>query len=380
MAMNAETIQANVNELAARFVEQRRDRQRRTALDPADFDALRQAGYPLLVVPEEFGGAWKDEARSLRPICGALYALARGDSSLALVSSMHPGVVGFWVATPEAPAPFRQAWQAQREHVMETVRAGDLWGTITSESGSGGDIFLTKAQARPAGSAGHYRLTGQKQFGSGTGIMAHMITTAIPEGDGQPDWFFMDFAGVALDGSAGVSLAAPWDGHGMAATQSHALTFSEFPITRFALQGKPQALIQAVRGCNQCYYASVISGIVQEALDTARADLSRRKERLHHFELTEWAHWEREGWLLRQAYEGMLRSVERGQATRKDILMGKLAIAELAESVLTRICRVMGGGTFSRHSPFGFWFEDVRAEGFLRPSWSLAMDNVVDAL
>ena len=39
-----------------------------------------------------------------------------------------------------------------------------------------------------------------------------------------------------------------------------------------------------------------------------------------------------------------------------------------------RLCRVIGGGTFSRHSPFGNWFEDVRALGFLRPPWGLAFD------
>jgi hypothetical protein len=39
----------------------------------------------------------------------------------------------------------------------------------------------------------------------------------------------------------------------------------------------------------------------------------------------------------------------------------------------------MGGGTFARHSPFGFWFEDVRALGFLRPPWGLAFDALYDS-
>jgi hypothetical protein len=34
----------------------------------------------------------------------------------------------------------------------------------------------------------------------------------------------------------------------------------------------------------------------------------------------------------------------------------------------------MGGGTLSRHSPFGYRFEDVRALAFLRPQWGLAYD------
>ena len=41
-----------------------------------------------------------------------------------------------------------------------------------------------------------------------------------------------------------------------------------------------------------------------------------------------------------------------------------------------RITRVIGGGTFSRRSPFSAWFEDVRALGFLRPPWGLAYDSL----
>jgi 3-deoxy-D-arabino-heptulosonate 7-phosphate (DAHP) synthase len=58
------------------------------------------------------------------------------------------------------------------------------------------------------------------------------------------------------------------------------------------------------------------------------------------------------------------------------VLRGKTAIAELAESVLARIAKVIGGGTFNRTSPFAFWYEDVRALGFLRPPWGLAFDQM----
>jgi hypothetical protein len=65
-----------------------------------------------------------------------------------------------------------------------------------------------------------------------------------------------------------------------------------------------------------------------------------------------------------QAYEGMLRAIEEGRESSLRGLQAKTAIAELAEEVLNRICRVIGGGTFSRSSPFGYWFEDVRAGFF----------------
>ena len=46
-------------------------------------------------------------------------------------------------------------------------------------------------------------------------------------------------------------------------------------------------------------------------------------------------------------------------------------------SQMRRVVRIMGGGTYARHSPFGFWFEDVRALGFLRPPWTLAYDALI---
>ena len=52
--------------------------------------------------------------------------------------------------------------------------AGEQWGTITSEPGSGGDIARTRAIADrptaiavPAGRT--YAVTGDKHFGSGSG-------------------------------------------------------------------------------------------------------------------------------------------------------------------------------------------------------------------
>ena len=57
-------------------------------------------------------------------------------------------------------------------------------------------------------------------------------------------------------------------------------------------------------------------------------------------------------------------------------LCAKEAVAELAEATVTRLTRVVGGGTFSRRSPFAHWHQDVRALGFLRPPWGLAYDNL----
>ena len=115
------------------------------------------------------------------------------------------------------------------------------------------------------------------------------------------------------------------------------------------------------------------------ALETARERVAPRREALRAYERVERARAELEGWLIEQAYEGMLRAKEDGRDSPLRSAQAKTAIAELAELVLGRICRIIGGGTFSRSSPFGYWFEDARALGFLRPLWGLSYDRLFAA-
>jgi alkylation response protein AidB-like acyl-CoA dehydrogenase len=389
-AATPERVHAALAELAQTWAADRRARQRRRELDPADFDRLRRAGFHLFGVPRAQGGLWESAAQTTRPVAGALRTLAGGDSSVALVASMHPAVLSFWLATPRVPDEYQAVWDAQVAWVARTVLDGAWWGTITSEPGSGGDVLKTKATAhrderRASDASGvHFLLSGDKHFGSGSGVMDYMLTTAIPAGEAAPDWFFLEIRDAPQDssgGSAGATLTAPWDGHGMIATQSHGMRYDDFPATRAAWPGGLAGL-QANAGAfiGTCFTA-VITGIVDVAVDTARAQLAPRRAALRPYEKVELARAEMEAWLIDQALEGMLRAVERGTddaAVRREVLQGKTAIAELAEAALARLCRVMGGGSFARYSPFGFWFEDVRALGFLRPPWGLAYDRLIE--
>jgi hypothetical protein len=205
-----------------------------------------------------------------------------------------------------------------------------------------------------------------------------MMSTAVPTGETAPEVFFLDVRDVPWDGSTGMQLLAAWDGHGMAATQSHAFEFRDFPATRAAWPGGFAHYNEWAGGFVACCFTAVITGIVEAAVDAAHHQLERRGSVLRAYERVEWTRAELEGWLIQQAYEGMLRSVEREPNLARPALQGKTAIAELAESALGRICKVIGGGTFARRSPFGFWYEDVRALGFLRPPWGLAYDRLFE--
>ena len=146
--MHSHTVHTGVREIAESFAAERSERQQRRALDRADFDRLAQAGFLLTGVPVSEGGLWESAAASTRPICEMVRTLAGGDSSVALVSSMHPAVLAFWLASPRAEGGDQEAWERQRSEVFGAALNGHWWGTITSEPGSGGNIARTRATAR----------------------------------------------------------------------------------------------------------------------------------------------------------------------------------------------------------------------------------------
>jgi alkylation response protein AidB-like acyl-CoA dehydrogenase len=381
VANDAQIILKNIEEISADFASERAERQRRRELVKADFDRLREAGFLMVGVPAEFGGIWENDTVSTRVVCEILRTLAHGDSSIALVSSMHPAVLSStgWLSIPKAPEPYTAAWEKQRQWGFQTAHDGHFWGTIISEPGSGGDNTKSNSTAKPTGSNGQYLLTGQKHFGSGSGMTSYMITHAVATGETKPDTFLLDMRNVPWDGSAGVKLIAPWDGHGMTATQSHGMAFEDFPATRLAFPGEARQTAQAEMGrAGGALFVAVITGIVETAIDTARQQLERKRDSMRAFEQVEWARVEIEGWLIQQAYQGMLNSIEADDNKGRNSLLAKEAVADLAESVLLRLSKVVGGSSYSRHMPYGFWLEDVRALGFLRPPWGWAFQRIFE--
>ncbi len=198
---------------------------------------------------------------------------------------MHPAVLSYWLTAPAELAD-RPLWQQQCQDIFSSIRDGHWWGTITSEPGSGGDITRSRTDAVHGEGETSYFISGQKHFGSGSGIMSYMVTTAIPEGGDFPEWFFIDLRDVAWDGSQGVTLTAEWDGHGMIATQSHSLAFELFPATRIAWSHSLLPVAANAGGFIGCLFTSVIVGIVDEAIaarnrdeGTSRANGTRRTRR-----------------------------------------------------------------------------------------------------
>lgn len=288
------------DELAAKWAAERPERQRRRHLEHDDFAALADAGLLRAIVPLDQGGMWTSAAQTARPLCGVLRTLAAADSSVALVSAMHPAVLSFWMASPDPDQP---RWEEQRRAVAATAYEGMQWGTVTSEPGSGGDIARTRTTAEPldggapaprtngqpeAPPGDRHVLNGDKHFGSGLGVTDFMFTTARPQGEDDPAAFVLDVRG--LDLTAGpVEVIAEWDGAGMAATQSHAVRLHDAPATRLAWCGTLPELQLANGGFVLALFTSVVLGVVDAAVQEADRVLTPRRDSLRPYEQLEWA-------------------------------------------------------------------------------------------
>jgi alkylation response protein AidB-like acyl-CoA dehydrogenase len=379
MTPTVASLRERVQSIVEAWKPQRSERQARRSLERADFDELRNAGFLNAVVPEAAGGLWRDTTSSARVVCDLLRSLATADPSVALVAAMHPSVVAFWLFNPDPSQPL---WEQQRQAVFASAAAGEQWGTITSEPGSGGDIGRTRATATPTDDepfivGRSYEVTGDKHFGSGSGIADRMITTAIPDGEDAPTLFALDVRGRPWDGTAGLTLLAEWDGVGMAATQSHAMRLDRAPGVRLARQGPLSDVTAGAGAFVATTFTGVILGVLDEAIAVAKQQLLPKSDSLRAYERVEWTRAVNDHWLAAQAFEGSLRAMENGDANALfAALCAKEAVAELAEATIGRLARVIGGGAFSRRSPFAHWYEDVRALGFLRPPWGLAYDNL----
>ena len=253
----------------------------RRHLERGDFDDLRSTGLLAMPAPISNGGSWAG-ASSLRPLCEIYRCLGSADSSVALVSVMHPSVIAFWLASPDASQP---EWEAQREAVFASAVAGQQWGTITSEPGSGGDIAKTRATAERIGEretliGETYAVTGDKHFGSGSGITDRMITTAVPEGESDPTFFVLDVRDRPWDGTAGLRLLAEWDGVGMAATQSHAMRLEAAPAVRFAFKGPFDAVTAPQARSSLCSSPRSSSGSSTRRSRSGSAEITKRSEQL----------------------------------------------------------------------------------------------------
>jgi hypothetical protein len=116
-------------------------------------------------------------------------------------------------------------------------------------------------------------------------------------------------------------------------------------------------------------------------MDFTRRRLSQTRSQgsnLRAFQQVEWTLADQEHWVIDQLWESAMRAFDENTQDRRSNLLIKESVARLAESALSRLCKLSGGSSYTWYSPLGAWYEDVRALGYLRPPWPLAFDQMYD--
>ncbi|MFJ4205830.1 hypothetical protein ACIP2Y_40230 [Streptomyces sviceus] len=371
MTLSTNGVLENVEILAHRLASERRSGARELSAD--DFAAVAATGFHQLLVPEAMGGLWASTARSTRAVAHAISLIAAGDSSLALILSMEPVAmfVTGWLAdfhVDEADP----TWLRQREEFVGLLASGaGAWGVLLSERDG---VIRSSAKQSPDGD---WSISGEKSSGSGWDHVAFMLTNAVPEGEDRPDLFVLDLRD--RQNLSGVSVSRTWDGHGMTASGSHAVVLNDAPVWRVTWPGRQDLLNRMASGPTIGCRLAPFVGIVRAAVAAAAERLRTRGGTRSGLESVEWAQAQAAGWLVDQAFEGVLRATETGESAESFghmARLAKLAVSEQAENALQHISRALGGMTYSQGSPFGWWHSDVRAMAFIRPTLATTVDEL----
>src|SRR5438094_4436561 len=178
------------------------DRDNRFCQD--DFDELKAAGYMLMAVPKEFGGA----GMTLAQVARETRLLAQYAPPTALCINMH----NYWVGTA---ADLARRGNKSCEWILKDAAAGEVFAAGHAEHGNDIPGLLSSAKAERV--EGGYKVTGRKAFGSlapvWTRLGGHAMDTSDPKAPKIVHFFLTRDA-------KGYAIKETWDVMGMRATRS----------------------------------------------------------------------------------------------------------------------------------------------------------------
>jgi len=169
-----------------------------------DFEELRNAGYLLLPVPKEFGGA----GMNLSQICREQRRLAYRAPATALATNMHFYFVGLC-------ADMYRSGDKSMQWVLEEAAAGEVFAAGHGEAGN--DFPLLMSTSRADRVDGGYKIYGHKIFGSLTPVWTRLGFHAMDASDPANPTIVHGF--MPRD-TKGYTIKETWDVLGMRATRS----------------------------------------------------------------------------------------------------------------------------------------------------------------
>jgi acyl-CoA dehydrogenase len=323
-----------------------------------NFDALRDAGYLRLAVPEELGGL----GASMRQVCYAQAELARHCSATALAVNMHLYITllqGFRRGNGAADAETVLRRVADEHLILMTSGGSDwLWPTGEATATDGG-----------------YTVTGRKSFCSQAPV-AGVLTTSAPlrKDDGSREVLMFGIP-MAADG---VEIVETWDTLGMRATASHDVQLTDVfvPEERVtarrgwnALDGPLLAAAVHIAPTVAAVYWGVARAAREEAVrvvlsrtrgDTPMAEHSTTQRQVGLMDHKLFVSW----WALLGSLIVFDQTYTCDPPTVAAIMHAKRCVVDEAVAIVDVAMETVGGAAFFKRSPLERLYRDVRAGKF----------------
>jgi len=326
--------------------------------------ALGAQGFLGLCLPPDLGG----QGHGPRAFAAAAEELAQGCASTAMVYVMH-------VAATQAIA--TSTLLEGRDHLLREIAAGRHLTTLAlSERGSRSHFWAPISQLAAVGDSG-FTTSAYKSWVTSAGYADSYVSSAQRPGAASA---LESTVYLARKGSAGLRIAAAFDGLGLRGNDSSPVVLEDFSLTRGDLisdQGQgSQTILQVILPWFAIGTGAMANGLCRAAVSaTSRhleggafehlgsrlRDLPILRARLAQMSVrTEQAR-ALLGFTLSELLSG-------SPATPLYVLQSRLASLEAAVDVTDLAMKACGGAAFSRHLGVERLFRDARAGWVMAPT------------
>jgi alkylation response protein AidB-like acyl-CoA dehydrogenase len=340
-------------------------------------DALASAGLLGMMLPGDLGGGDVGP----RGMVDVTACLAAADASVAMVFLMHTLAALTIAAARRTPA---------LERVLREIAAGRHLSTLAfSEAGSRSHFWAPVSRAVSLNGQGA-RISARKSFVTGAGhVQSYVTSTLAPHAAGpfESTLYLVDAE------SAGLTVSAPWDGLGLRANASSAITLNECvvsPDSQLTDEGAGfAAMLNIVLPLFNLGQAAVSLGICRSAIAATVAHL--KSARFEHLGVTlgeslpnlraQLATMQVETDGLAARLDDTLKHVESpGELTMLRVLEVKAAASETAILVTSLAMRTCGGAALSRQTGIERLFRDAQAGAVMAPTTDVLRDFIGKAI
>jgi alkylation response protein AidB-like acyl-CoA dehydrogenase len=375
--MNHETAVSNAKDIADRILAPAaRQNDKEARFSSEAIAALGPAGLLGIMLPTELGGS----ALGPRTFAAVIATFAEADASAAMVFLMHVSAT----ATIAAARP-----DATVAQTLKDIAAGKHLTTLAfSEAGSRSHFWAPVSRAKRNAAGVH--LTAKKSWVTSAGhAQSYVVSALSPESGGPTDSTLY----LVASGTAGLSVAGPWDGLGMRANASAPMILEDCevgPGLQLTDDGAGfKAMLEIVLPLFNLGTSAVALGLCRAAVAGTAAHLNAA--RFEHLGQTlgeslptlraQLATMQIDTDGLAARVDDLVDHLERPrETTMLRVLESKAAAGDAAIAVTSAAMRVCGGAAFSKHLAIERLFRDAHAGAVMAPTGDVLREFIGKAV